>query len=137
MARAKRELPLADEDTLAKATLDRLRTNPGADVVVLGSYTLLPGKDENRIRLDVRLQDTAAGETIAEEALTGSEDKLFELASQAGVDLRQSLGVSSVSPEATSAARASLPSNRTRGSLVCGRPRQAMGIRFSRARATC
>ena len=46
VARAKRELPLADEDTLAKATLERLRTNPGADVVVLGAYTLLPGKRE-------------------------------------------------------------------------------------------
>ena len=111
VARAKRELPLANEDTLAKATLERLRTNPGADVVVLGAYTLLPGKGENRIRLDVRLQDTAAGETIAEQALTGSEDKLFELAAQAGADLRQSLGVNSVSEEAVSAARASLPSN--------------------------
>ena len=111
VARAKRELPLADEDTLAKATLDRLRINPGADVVVLGAYTLLPGKTTNRIRLDVRLQDTAAGETIAEEALTGSEDKLFELAARAGVDLRQSLGVGAISAEATNAMRAALPSN--------------------------
>jgi DNA-binding winged helix-turn-helix (wHTH) protein/TolB-like protein len=111
VARAKRELPLADEDTLARATLDRLRTNPGADVVVLGAYTLLPGKTSNRIRLDVRLQDTAAGETIAEEALTGSEDKLFELAAHAGVDLRQSLGVGAISAEAANAMRASLPSN--------------------------
>ncbi len=111
IARAKRELPLADEDTLAKATLERLRENPGADVVVLGAYTLLPGKDENRIRLDIRAQDTAGGETIAEQALTGSEDRLFELAAQAGAELRQSLGVNSVSAEAISAARASLPSN--------------------------
>ncbi len=110
VARAKRELPLADEDTLAKATLDRLRTNPGADVVVLGSYTLLPGKGENRIRLDLRLQDTTAGETIAEEALTGSEENLFELASQAGIRLRQSLGAGS-SPTDVSELRASLPSN--------------------------
>ena len=57
------------------------------------------------------LQDTAGGETIAEQALTGSEDKLFELAAQAGAELRQSLGVNSVSAEAISAARASLPSN--------------------------
>jgi len=110
VARAKRELPLADEDTLAKATLERLRTNPGADVVVLGSYTLLPGKSENRIRLDLRLQDTAAGETIAEEALTGSEENLFELASQAGIRLRQSLGAGP-SPTDISELRASLPSN--------------------------
>ena len=111
VARAKRELPLADEDTLAKATLERLRTNPGADVVVLGAYTLLPGKGENLLRLDIRLQDTAGGETIAEEALTGSEDKLFQLATLAGQELRQRLGVNSVSAQAVSAARASLPSN--------------------------
>ncbi len=85
--------------------------NPGADVVVLGSYTLLPSNGENRIRLDIRLQDTLRGETIAEQAITGNENELFELASQAGASLRQSLGVSSISPEATNAARAALPSN--------------------------
>jgi DNA-binding winged helix-turn-helix (wHTH) protein/TolB-like protein len=111
VARAKRELPLTDEDSLARGTLERLRTNPGADVVVLGSYTLLPSNGENRIRLDIRLQDTIRGETIAEQAITGNENELFELASQAGVSLRQSLGVSSISPEATNAARAALPSN--------------------------
>ena len=42
VARAKSELPLSDEDSLGKSTLQRLRTNPGADVVVVGSYTMLP-----------------------------------------------------------------------------------------------
>jgi DNA-binding winged helix-turn-helix (wHTH) protein/tetratricopeptide (TPR) repeat protein len=111
VARAKSELSLADEDSLARATLERLRKNPGADVVVLGSYTSLPGEGGKRIRLDVRLQDTARGETIAERAFTGSEDSLFELATQAGGALRQSLGVSAISSEAANAARASLPSN--------------------------
>ena len=60
VARAKSDLLLADEDTLAPSTLQRLRTDPGADVVVLGSYTLLPGGGQ--IRLDLRIQDTAAGE---------------------------------------------------------------------------
>jgi tetratricopeptide (TPR) repeat protein len=77
--------------------------------VVLGSYTLLPGSGKNRLRLDIRLQDTAAGETIAEDALTGSEEGLFELASQAGVRLRQSLGVTSISPVTSESVRASLP----------------------------
>jgi eukaryotic-like serine/threonine-protein kinase len=111
VARAKRELPLTDQDSLAPGTLELLRTNPGADVVVLGSYTLLPNHGENRIRLDVRLQDTLRGETIAEQAITGNESELFELASQAGANLRQSLGVSSISSEAMNAARAALPSN--------------------------
>jgi len=111
VARAKRELPLADEESLAKATLARLRKNPGADVVVLGSYMVLPNQGENRIRLDIRLQDTTRGETIAEEAITGNEKDLFELAAQAGARLRQSLGVSSVSTEATGELRAAVPSN--------------------------
>jgi len=111
VARAKRELPLADQDTLAKATLLRLRRNPGADMVVLGAYTPMPGNGENRIRLDVRLQDTATGETIAEEAVTGSEADLFELASRAGADLRRRLGLGLLSADAETTARASLPVN--------------------------
>jgi eukaryotic-like serine/threonine-protein kinase len=111
VARVKRELPLADEDSLAKATLERLRINSGADVVVLGSYTALPGNGDRRIRLDVRVQDTVRGETITERSFTGSEANLFELATQAGQALRQSLGVSSASTQASLQARAALPSN--------------------------
>ncbi len=110
VARAKRELPLTDEDSLAKETLERLHINPGADVVVLGSYTPLPGKGERRIRLDVRVQDTEHGETIAEQAFVGNEDDLFELVSQAGTSLRQSLGAAPVSGKAIAQARATLPS---------------------------
>ena len=109
VARAKRELPLSDEDSLAKETLERLHTNPGADVVVLGSYTPLPGKGERRIRLDVRVQDTERGETIAERAFVGNEDNLFELVGQAGASLRNSLGGTSISEEAFAQTRAALP----------------------------
>ncbi len=111
VARVKRELPIPDEDSLAKTTLERLRINPGADVVVLGSYTALPGAGDKRIRLDVRVQDTLRGETIAEKSFTGSEGNLFELATEAGQALRQSLGISPASSEASLQARAALPSN--------------------------
>jgi tetratricopeptide (TPR) repeat protein len=111
VARVKRELPLPDEDSLAKGTLQRLRINPGADVVVLGSYTPLSGNGDKRIRLDVRVQDTVRGETISEQSFTGSEANLFELATQAGQALRQSLGIGSASAQASLQARAALPSN--------------------------
>jgi len=111
VARAKSELPLTDVDTLAKSTLQRLRTDPGADVVILGSYTPIVDHGTNRIRLDIRLQDTAAGETITEESVTGSQEDLFELASKAGIQLRQALGANSLSQQAKASARASLPSN--------------------------
>jgi DNA-binding winged helix-turn-helix (wHTH) protein/tetratricopeptide (TPR) repeat protein len=111
VARIKSQLPPNQGDTLAKATLDRLRENPGADMVVLGSYTPLPGKDEKRIRLDVRVQDTRNGETIAEEAITGDRDNLFDLASRAGARVRQRLGLSPNSSGEAMAARVALPSN--------------------------
>jgi DNA-binding winged helix-turn-helix (wHTH) protein/tetratricopeptide (TPR) repeat protein len=111
VARVRRELPLADEDSLAKATLERLRISSGADVVILGSYTALPGNGDRRIRLDVRVQDTLRGETMAEKSFTGTEGNLFEMASEAGEALRQSLGVRSVPAEATQQARAAVPSN--------------------------
>ena len=117
VARAKSELPLTDEDSLAKATLERLRTDPGADVVVLGSYTVLPGAEKNKIRLDVRMQDTVAGETIAEEALSGDESDLFDLASQVGNRLRHGLGLGPLSSEIVTATRAALPTNETAARL--------------------
>ena len=78
-------------------------------MVVLGSYTPLPGKGERRIRLDVRLQDTEHGETIAERAFVGNEDNLFELVAQAGASLRDSLGGTAISEEAFAQTRAALP----------------------------
>src|SRR5579872_6897119 len=94
VARAKSELPLADEDSLAPSTLQRLRQDPGADVVVVGSYTPLPEKGDRRIRLDLRVQDTASGETIAENSVTGKESDLFQMVAEASLQLRQTLGLS-------------------------------------------
>ena len=111
VARAKRELPLENGQTLGKSTLEQLRKNPGADVVVVGSYTTMPRKSGDRIRLDIRLQDTVNGETIAEDAVSGSKDDLFELATRAGSDLRERLGMSALPPGNAEVIEASLPSN--------------------------
>ena len=111
VSRAKRDLRIADDDTLAKSTLASLRIDPGADIVVIGSCTPLEEKGHKRFRVDIRLQDTAAGETIAEEAFTGGEEDLFDVASRAGARLRARLGATPASTEAMNAARAALPSN--------------------------
>jgi len=111
VATAKSELPLSNEDSLSRGTLQRLRTNPGADVVILGSYMTLPDDTGRKIRLDVRLQDTAGGEIIAEESVSGSESDLFTFVSDLGGKLRRRLGVAEPSEGTEIAARASLPSN--------------------------
>ncbi len=122
IARIKRDLPPNEGVSLAKATLERLRENPGADMVVLGSYTPMPGKNETRIRLDLRVQDTADGETIAEEAITGEQNNLFDLAARAGARLRQRMGLVANSVGDANEARVALPSDqRTARLYVEGR----------------
>ena len=112
VARTKLDLPLADTDSLSRNTLARLHKDLNSDWIVLGSYTALVGQPNTRIRLDVRLQDTSAGETIADIAVVGSEADLFDLVSQAGSELRKKLGVEAVSPVEAVSVRAALPSNR-------------------------
>jgi tetratricopeptide (TPR) repeat protein/DNA-binding winged helix-turn-helix (wHTH) protein len=111
ISRAKLDLALMDTESLAKESLARLRARLGADYVVLGSYTALGTPGKGRIRLDLRLQDTQAGETIAEEAVTGSQEELFDLVSEAGSRLRQRLQAGTLVGEQAVQVRASLPSN--------------------------
>jgi DNA-binding winged helix-turn-helix (wHTH) protein/tetratricopeptide (TPR) repeat protein/TolB-like protein len=125
VARSKSGSTLRDEDSLGKSTLQGLRVNPGADLVVVGSYTTLPNDLKRRIRLDVRVQDTARGETIAEEAVSGDENDLFTLVSDLGGRLRHSLGVTAISEGSEMATRAALPSNERAARLYAeGRARE-------------
>src|ERR1039458_7771400 len=112
IARTKLDLPIADADSLSRDTLARLHKDLDSDLIVLGSYTALGEKPGTRIRLDLRLQDASAGETIADVAVVGGEADLFDMVSQAGSRLREKLGVEAVSPVDAVGMRASLPSNR-------------------------
>ena len=119
IARAKLDLAVPDTETLAKESLAHLHTNLDADYIVLGSYMAIGEKDKIRIRLDLRLQDAKAGETIAEEAVTGAEGDLFELVSEAGSRLRQKLGAGAVSPEQDVRARFHAVERKS-GAAICG-----------------
>jgi DNA-binding winged helix-turn-helix (wHTH) protein/tetratricopeptide (TPR) repeat protein len=111
VARAKLDLLVPDAETLSGDTLRRLRKSLGTDLVVLGSYASLGGKSKGRIRVDLRIQDAIAGETVAEVATTGDEDDLFELISRSGNQLREKLGLSAVSLAEGVSVKASLPTN--------------------------
>ena len=111
VARTRLDLRLPDAESLSKDTLARVRKSLDTDVVVLGSYTSLGGKSKGSIRLDLRLQDTIAGETFAEVATTGTEDDLFDLVSRAGTQLREKLGLAAVSLTEAVSVKASLPAN--------------------------
>jgi eukaryotic-like serine/threonine-protein kinase len=111
VARAKSDLALAETDSLAQDTLLRIRKNLGNDFVVLGSYLDL-GKDAGaQIRLDLRIQDTASGETLASFAENGTEAQLLDLVARAGTELRAKLGAGAVSSDEAAQVKASLPAN--------------------------
>jgi len=111
IARMQRDLSLADTDTLASDTLKRVHNYVGSDLILAGSYTTLGKVSGGQLRLDVRLQDAATGETIASVAEAGSEINLFDLVSRVGSDLRNRLGVRAMAPMDTAAVQASYPTS--------------------------
>ena len=116
VAQAKREMPLGNEDSLGKASLNRFKGRVGADVVLLGSYLAVKHDSKNQLRLDLRLQDTSSGETISEDTVNGTDNDILELAARAGARLRMSLGVKAI-PGSDNFLRAALPLNQTAARL--------------------
>ena len=109
VARVKTDLKLADTDTLSKATLAQVRNSLGADITISGSYVELEPGPGGQIRVDLRLQDTAAGETVESIAETGTEADLFQLVARAGTKLRAKLGAPEASGAEEAEFRAALP----------------------------
>jgi eukaryotic-like serine/threonine-protein kinase len=109
VARTKVDLSLPDTDSLAADTLARLRKNLGSDLVVLGSYLDLG--NGGQVRVDLRIQDTLRGETVATVSETGTENDLSDLVARSGRKLRQQLGVLDISQFDATGIRASVPSN--------------------------
>src|SRR5208282_5471598 len=111
VARTKIDLGLSDIESLPRDTLAKVRKNLASDFIILGSYLDL-GKDKGgQVRLDLRLEETARGETVAALSETGTEKTIIELASQVGARLRERFGLEKLSPIESDGVRAELPSN--------------------------
>jgi tetratricopeptide (TPR) repeat protein len=107
VAQMKMNFSLPDTDTLTAQTLSQIGKTLGADLVVLGSYVVLP---DGKLRVDLHLQDVTAGETVLAVNQTGDESNLFDLVSRAGVQLREKIGAGQVSPQEQAGVRAAFPS---------------------------
>jgi eukaryotic-like serine/threonine-protein kinase len=108
VAQMKASLALPDADSFSQQTLARIRQNLGSDDVVVGSFVPV---GEGLLRLDLRLQDAVAGETLASISEKGSESEIDTLVGKAGAELRAKLGIGALSDAESAAVRASLPSN--------------------------
>ncbi len=105
VARMKKELTLEDAESYAPDTLKRIRKNLSADYIVLGSF--VPTGDG--LRLDVRLQSTATGETLLQVADTGSEAELAALVRRTGAQLRAALRMGEMNDAERALVSATLP----------------------------
>ena len=108
VARTKIDLGLSDMESLPPAALPQVRKNLASDFIILGSYLAL-GKDKGQIRLDLRLEDTATGQTVTAISETGTEKAITDLASQVGSRLRGQFGLANLSPIESVGLRAELP----------------------------
>jgi serine/threonine protein kinase/tetratricopeptide (TPR) repeat protein len=111
IARASSDLKLSGKQTLAPDTLVHLRAYLGSDYVVLGSYLDQSNSPEAQLRIDLWLQDARTGGIAATVSEKGSEGDLDELATRAGAELREKLGVGGITAAEAAVVRASLPSN--------------------------
>lgn len=108
VAQMRINLSLADADSYGKETLNRIRKNLDADDVVLGSYVPI-GKGE--IRVDLRIQDTIKGETVASVSEKGEEAEIDEMIHRAGDELRERLDVAAVTTADAALVKSTLPAN--------------------------
>jgi serine/threonine protein kinase/tetratricopeptide (TPR) repeat protein/TolB-like protein len=107
VTRAKLDLNLPESESLSASTLAQLRKRLGSDMVVVGSYLDRDGQ----LRVDIRLQDTSAGGTVASFAESGTEAQFFDIVSRLGSSLRAHCGIRDLTPTQSANLRAALPAN--------------------------
>jgi eukaryotic-like serine/threonine-protein kinase len=108
VAQMRMSLAIPDTDSYSQQTLNRIRQNLGSDDVVVGSYLPL---GNGVLRLDLRMQDALAGETLATVSEKGNESEIDTLVGKAGAKLRAKLGIAALSDQQSAVVRTSLPSN--------------------------
>ena len=109
VARMKIDLRMPDADSLSADTLGRIRANLRNDFVVLGSYLVTGTGASSKIRLDLRLQETAGEGILASVIANGTEADLSELVSRTATQLRDKLEIGKILPAEAIAIQASLP----------------------------
>ena len=107
VSRVKADLSLPDAESMGEDSLSKVHKLLGTDLVVLGSYLDINGK----LRVDLRVQDTSQGETLATISETGTETEIFALVNRLGSDLREKCGAGSISSADVATLAASHPAN--------------------------
>jgi len=105
VARTKTEMAIPDTESMSADSLSRIYQRLGSNLVVLGSYLDVGGQT----RVDVRVQDTAKGETVATLSASEPDTKLLDLVKDLGAQLRQKCGAGAITGEEVAAVRYAQP----------------------------
>ncbi len=120
------ELRLISGETIARMNRERMPGESGtggpdrfvavgkalnADYVVHGYYRVEPRGGSRQLRLDVRLRDARAGETLSAIERSGTETELFDLVSDVASELRRDLGIKNLSFAQQNSVQATQPSS--------------------------
>ncbi len=111
IALVKANLSLPDADSYAPETLDKIHRQTSADDIVLGSFLDLGTEAQSKVRIDMKLQDASAGETIAAISEEGTESELPAVVSRAAAKLRHKLGAGPINPAQAAETSATIPAS--------------------------
>jgi serine/threonine protein kinase/tetratricopeptide (TPR) repeat protein len=111
VSQTKIDLGWSDAEGIPANVLARIRGILGSGYVVVGSYSDSMAASGGTVRLEVRLEDTATGQTVVAASELGSETDLGNLAARTGARLRERLGLSKISELESQGIAASVPSN--------------------------
>ena len=105
VARTKADLNIPDAESMSAETLAGIYQQLGSNLVVLGSYLVIGG----HTRVDVRVQDTAKGETVATLSASEPDAKLLDLVKELGAQLREKCAAGAITTEEAAEVRAAEP----------------------------
>jgi DNA-binding winged helix-turn-helix (wHTH) protein/tetratricopeptide (TPR) repeat protein/TolB-like protein len=106
-ARLRSDLSLPNVGSFSPEILARIRKASSCNYVVTGGYLPFDGK----VRLDIRLQDTAKGEDSMVVSFTEAEKNLPDLAVRAAAEIRRHFGIAPLSESEEARRRSSTPSD--------------------------
>jgi tetratricopeptide (TPR) repeat protein len=116
VARTKTEMAIPDTESMSADSLSKIYQRLGSNLVVLGSYLDVGGQT----RVDVRVQDTARGETVATLSASEPDAKLLDLVKDLGAQLREKCGAGVITGEEVAAVRAAQPETADVARLYAG-----------------
>jgi serine/threonine protein kinase/tetratricopeptide (TPR) repeat protein len=112
IARLRKELSLPEEEGFSGDTLRRILIHSKVDLVLTGTYLAIGQEGSSTLRLDLCLQDSAAGEAVAHLTETGPEQELLALLTRVGATLRKQLGLVPPTSEQAHRVQSAMPASR-------------------------